>query len=66
MEYRKYGEGYVLRLDPGDEVVDCLTRLAKEEEVGLVCITGLGAAKDVTVGLFLVEVKIFFGMRCEG
>ena len=66
MEYRKYGEGYVLRLDPGDEVVDCLTRLAKEEEVGLACITGLGAAKDVTVGLFRVEEKKLYGKRCEG
>ena len=29
MEYRKFPQGYVLRLDPGEEVVECLTRLVR-------------------------------------
>lgn len=66
MEYRKFEQGYVLRLDPGDEVVECLTRLAKEEEISLATLTGLGAAKDITVGLFSVTEKKFYGKRCEG
>lgn len=66
MEYRKYDAGYVLRLDPGDEVVDCLTRLAREEDIALADVTGLGAAKDITVGLFSVTEKKFYGKRCEG
>ena len=35
MEYRRFDAGYVLRLDPGDDVVDCLTRLAREVEIYL-------------------------------
>jgi len=66
MEYRKFDRGYVLRLDPGDEVVDCLTRLARQEDVALASVTGLGATKDVTVGLFSVGEKKFYGKRCEG
>ena len=66
MEYRKYGGGYVLRLDSGDEVVDSLTRLAQKEDIRLASVTGLGAAKDITVGLFSVTEKKFYGKRCEG
>ena len=66
MEYRKFDRGYVLRLDPGDEVVECLTRLAREEDISLASVSGLGAARDVTVGLFSVTEKKFYGKRCEG
>ena len=33
MEYRKFSQGYVLRLDPGEEIVSSLTRLVEEEGV---------------------------------
>lgn len=66
MEYQRFDGGYVLRLDPGDEVVECLTHLAREEEITLASVTGLGAAKDVTVGLFSVSEKKFYGKHCEG
>lgn len=66
MEYRKFDAGYVLRLDPGDEVMECLTGLAEKEGIRLASLTGLGAAKDVTVGLFSVEEKKFYGKHCEG
>lgn len=66
MEYRKLDAGYVLRLDPGDEVVECLTRLAREENIALADLTGLGAAGDITVGLFSGTEKKFYGKRCEG
>ncbi len=66
MEYRKYPQGYVLRLDPNDEVMDCLTRLAQREDIRLASVTGLGAAKDVTVGLFNVAEKKFYGKHCVG
>lgn len=66
MEYRKFDSGYALRLDPGDEVVECLTRLAEKEDIRMASVTGLGAARDVTVGLFSVAEKRFYGKRCEG
>ena len=49
MEYRKFDQGYVLRLDPGEEVVSCLTRLVEQEQVQLGCVSALGAANDVTI-----------------
>ena len=31
MDYRKFEQGYVLRLDPGEEIVGSLTRLVEQE-----------------------------------
>ena len=52
MEYRKFPQGYVLRLDPGEEIVGSLTRLVEEEKVELASVSALGAANDVTIGIF--------------
>ena len=66
MEYRKFPQGYVLRLDPGEEIVDGLTRLARQEDIQLASVTGLGAANDVTVGIFNNAEKQFQARHCQG
>lgn len=66
MEYRKFSQGYVLRLDPGEEIVDGLTRLAEQENIQLASVTGLGAANDITVGIFNNAEKQFQARHCQG
>jgi predicted DNA-binding protein with PD1-like motif len=50
-------QGILVRLDPGDEIVDSLTRICQAEDVHLACVNGLGAANDVTIGIFSPGVK---------
>ena len=66
MEYRKFSQGYVLRLDPGEEIVDGLIRLAEQEKIQLASVTGLGAANDITVGIFNNAEKQFQARHCQG
>ena len=66
MEYRKFPQGYALRLDPGEEVVDCLTRLADREDVRLGTVSALGAANDVTIGIFDTAEKKYYSQRYQG
>jgi len=66
MEYRRFQQGYVLRLDPGEEVVECLTRLAENENVRLGCVSALGAAGDVTIGIFNTREKKYYSRRYQG
>ncbi len=66
MEYRTFPEGWAVRLDPGDEVLDCLTELCRREEIQLADVSGIGAAGDVTVGIFGTRKKVYTTRRCQG
>lgn len=66
MEYRKFDQGYVLRLDPGEEVVTCLTRLVDQENISLGVVSALGAANDITIGIFDTVEKQYYSRRLQG
>ena len=66
MEYRKFSQGYVLRLDPGEEIVASLTRLVEQEQVQLGSVTAIGAANDVTIGIFSTQEKQYHARRYQG
>ena len=66
MEYRKFPQGYAMRLDPGEEVVACLTQLVDRENVRLGSVSALGAANDVTIGIFNTSEKKYYSRRYHG
>lgn len=59
MEYRKYQNVYVVRLDRGELVVDKLQELVQKEHISLAKIEGLGAADFLKAGLYDVETREF-------
>ena len=66
MEYRKFGNDYVLRIDRGEEVMERLTAFCREAGVKLASVTGLGAADRVTVGLYDVGEKQYHKEELTG
>ena len=66
MEYRQFSDTYIVRLDPGEEIVEQLARLAKDEGLCLAEINGLGAVDDFTVGVFDRNEKRFVPNRFRG
>ena len=66
MEYRKFPQGYVMRLDPGEEIVEQLTALVERENVRLGSVSALGAANDVTIGIFATGEKQYHAQRYQG
>ena len=67
MEYRKFDDTYVVRLNRGEEVIEELKKLCKEEDIKLAEITGLGASNLVEIGVFNpgtkeYNTKVFEGM----
>lgn len=67
MEYRKFNDNYVVRLNKGEEIISELKELCKNENIKLAEITGLGASNLVEIGVFNPETKeykteIFQGM----
>ncbi len=67
MEYRKFDDSYVVRLNRGEEVITSLKELCDKENIKLAEITGLGASNLVEIGVFNVNTKeyntkVFKGM----
>jgi predicted DNA-binding protein with PD1-like motif len=57
MQYKKFANIYVIRLERGDEIIDSLKTLVKKEEIRGGFFYGLGAVKNVSLGYFDVEKK---------
>ncbi len=66
MEYRRFGDAYVVRLDPDEEVLTQLTCLAEKEQLRLAEISGLGALKELCVCVFDVAEKVFYDNSYPG
>ena len=66
MDYRKFDQGYVVRLDPGEEIVASLTALVEKEHIRLGTVSALGAANDVTIGIFDTVEKKYYSQRYQG
>jgi len=66
MEYRKFKEAYVLRLDPGEEVLTGLKKLAEEEKITLAAVSGLGAVNDIEVGVYYTQEKAYHSNTFTG
>lgn len=52
MEYRRFSNKIVLRLDKNDEVIESIKFVLNKENVKLSSISGIGATNDLTVGVF--------------
>ena len=66
MEYRKFGDTYIVRMDPGEEILTQLKVFAEQEGVKLASVTALGAVKDFTVGVFDTNAKVYKSNRFQG
>ena len=52
MEYKRFGDTLVLRLDPPEEICESITAAARAETIALAEISGIGAADSFTVGVY--------------
>lgn len=66
MEYRKFGTKYVVRLDKGEDVVESLKTLCKENNIRLGTVSGIGAVNKVVVGLFETATKQYHSEEVTG
>ena len=66
MEYRKFGNTYVVRMDKGEEIVEQVKALAVKEGIRLASVQALGAVNDITVGVFKTAEKEYLGNDFRG
>lgn len=66
MEYRRFEDSYVVKLNKGEEVISSLKQLCIDENIKLGEITGLGASDFVEIGVFNVNTKEYNTKKFEG
>ena len=66
MEYRKFDDTYILRLNKGEEVISSIQELCKNEDIKLAEITGIGASDLIEIGVFNVNTKVYNTKIFEG
>ena len=66
MEYRKFENRYVLRIDRGEEVLEQIEKLCLKENITAGYAVGLGAAGEVTIGLFNTAEKVYHKTTLSG
>lgn len=66
MEYRKFNNTIVARIDKGEEILEKIKEIATKENIKLANINALGATNDFTVGVFKTAEKKYYSNNFTG
>ena len=66
MEYRKFGNKIVARIDKGEEILEKVKEIALKENIKLANINALGAVGEFTVGVFKTQEKKYYSNEFKG
>lgn len=66
MEYRRFGNTIVARIDKNEEILEQVKVIALEEEIKLATVQALGAVNAFTVGVFKTEEKQYLANEFQG
>ncbi|RXI37848.1 DNA-binding protein [Clostridium tetani] len=66
MDYKKYGDKYLIRLDRGDEIIESIKVLCKKEDIKGAKVSGIGATNQVVIGIYELENKKYNEKQFKG
>lgn len=66
MEYRKFNNTIVARIDKGEEILENIKTIALKENITLANINALGATNEFIVGVFNVDEKKYYSNEFKG
>ena len=59
MEFRRFENAYVIRMDRGEEIIETLAALCEREGIRLASVEAIGAVDRAVVGLYDVGEKVY-------
>ena len=66
MDYKRFGDTLIVRLDKNEKIVEQVRVLAEKEKIRLATVEALGAVDDFTVGVFFTNEKKYYSNRFQG
>ena len=66
MQYRVFGDTYVVRLQRGEEVLACLRELCEKESISLGTVSAIGAVNHVVVGVYRGDAQKYVANTFDG
>ena len=57
MDYRRFNDTIILRIDRGEEIIETVKAVAEKEHIRLASVSALGATDEFTVGVYDVDAK---------
>lgn len=66
MEYRRYQNTILARIDRGEEILEQLKNICLKENIRLASVSALGAVREFTAGVFLTGPKEYKANHFEG
>lgn len=66
MEYKRFNNKIVARIDKGEEILAQLNSICVKEGISLASVSAIGASNDFTVGVFKPENKQYIPCNFKG
>ncbi|WP_312648336.1 PPC domain-containing DNA-binding protein [Aminipila sp.] len=66
MEYRRFNNKIVARIDKGEEILDAIKEIALKEDIKLANLNALGAVGEFTVGVLKTKEKKYYSNDFSG
>lgn len=66
MDYRRFNDTVIVRIDKGEEILESLKVVCLKENIKLANVNALGAINDFEVGLFDIDEKKYYSKEYKG
>ena len=66
MDYKRFENTIIVRIDKGEEVLEKIKEISLKENIKLASVSALGATNDFTVGVFNVDEKKYYSNEFKG
>jgi len=66
LQYKRVGDTWLVRMDPGDEVIQSLNQLCEAENIRLARVEAIGAIDHGVIGVFDLEKRTYHQEILEG
>lgn len=66
MQYQRFNDTVILRIDKGEEILDIVKKVALQENITLASVSAIGAIDSFTAGVFKTKEKKYYSNHFEG